>query len=138
MRKMMINELETNPSTLIPILNYDGMPITADAIKTKSKNTFTKPPTCTMSYLKPLFRHPKLPKNKLGYTLKEYEGSLSTLCAGCGHDSISAAIVQACFELSIEPHKVAKISGIGCSSKTQPIFSEIPTASTPCTGECHP
>jgi 2-oxoglutarate ferredoxin oxidoreductase subunit beta len=75
-----------------------------------------------MSYLKPLFSHPKLPKNKLGYTLKEYEGSLSTLCAGCGHDSISAAIVRACFELSIEPHLVAKISGIGCSSKTPTYF----------------
>lgn len=75
-----------------------------------------------MSYLKPLFSHPKLPKNKIGYTLKEYEGSLSTLCAGCGHDSISAAIVRACFELSIEPHRVAKISGIGCSSKTPTYF----------------
>lgn len=75
-----------------------------------------------MSYLKPLFRHPKLPKNKLGYTLKEYEGSLSTLCAGCGHDSISAAIVQACYEMSVEPHKVAKVSGIGCSSKTPTYF----------------
>lgn len=75
-----------------------------------------------MSYLKPLFSHPKLPKNKLGYTLKEYEGSLSTLCAGCGHDSISAAIVRACYELDIEPHLVAKISGIGCSSKTPTYF----------------
>lgn len=75
-----------------------------------------------MSYLKPQFKHPRLPKNKIGYTQKEYEGPLSTLCAGCGHDSISAAIVQACFELSIEPHKVAKISGIGCSSKTPTYF----------------
>lgn len=75
-----------------------------------------------MSYLRPLFRHPKLPRNTIGYTKKEYEGALSTLCAGCGHDSISAAIVQACFELSIEPHKVAKLSGIGCSSKTPTYF----------------
>ena len=75
-----------------------------------------------MSYLKPQFSHPRLPKNKLGYTLKEYEGSLSTLCAGCGHDSISAAIVRACYELDIEPHLVAKISGIGCSSKTPTYF----------------
>ena len=75
-----------------------------------------------MSYLKPQFSHPRLPKNKLGYTLKEYEGSLSTLCAGCGHDSISAAIVRACYELEIEPHLVAKISGIGCSSKTPTYF----------------
>jgi 2-oxoglutarate ferredoxin oxidoreductase subunit beta len=47
---------------------------------------------------------------------------VSTLCAGCGHDSISAAIVQAFFELNIEPHRVAKLSGIGCSSKTPTYF----------------
>lgn len=75
-----------------------------------------------MSYIKPKFQHPRLPKNPLGYTRKDYEGSLSTLCAGCGHDSISAAIVDACFELNIEPHKVAKLSGIGCSSKTPAYF----------------
>jgi 2-oxoglutarate ferredoxin oxidoreductase subunit beta len=71
-----------------------------------------------MSYIRPKFRHPELPKNKLGYTVDHYEGALSTLCAGCGHDSISAGIIQAAFELSIEPHKLAKLSGIGCSSKT--------------------
>jgi 2-oxoglutarate/2-oxoacid ferredoxin oxidoreductase subunit beta len=71
-----------------------------------------------MSYVRPLFRHPNLPKNEMGYTKADYEGKLSTLCAGCGHDSISAAIVQACFELNVEPHHVAKLSGIGCSSKT--------------------
>lgn len=75
-----------------------------------------------MTYIKPKFRHPDLPKNKLGYTSAYYEGALSTLCAGCGHDSISAAIVQACFEMDIEPHKVAKLSGIGCSSKTPTYF----------------
>ena len=76
-----------------------------------------------MTYLtKPKFHHPDLPKNELGYTHRDYEGSVSTLCAGCGHDSITAAIIQACFELSIEPHRVAKISGIGCSSKTPTYF----------------
>lgn len=75
-----------------------------------------------MSYFRPIFRHPNLTKNELGYTKTEYEGALSTLCAGCGHDSISAAILQACFELNIEPHKVAKLSGIGCSSKTPTYF----------------
>ncbi len=76
-----------------------------------------------MTYVaKPLFRHPELPKNKLGYTHRDYEGAVSTLCAGCGHDSITAAIIEACFELSIEPHRVAKISGIGCSSKTPTYF----------------
>lgn len=58
----------------------------------------------------------------MGYTKKDYEGVISTLCAGCGHDSISAAISEACYELNIEPHKVAKISGIGCSSKTPAYF----------------
>jgi 2-oxoglutarate/2-oxoacid ferredoxin oxidoreductase subunit beta len=75
-----------------------------------------------MTYIKSSFAHPALPKNKLGYTRKEYEGSLTTLCAGCGHDSIGASIVEACWEMSIEPHKVAKLSGIGCSSKTPNYF----------------
>jgi 2-oxoglutarate ferredoxin oxidoreductase subunit beta len=75
-----------------------------------------------MTYIRSTFRHPSLPKNDLGYTVDYYEGSLSTLCAGCGHDSINAAIVQACWELNIEPHKVAKLSGIGCSSKSPAYF----------------
>jgi 2-oxoglutarate ferredoxin oxidoreductase subunit beta len=76
-----------------------------------------------MSYLaKPKFHHPALPKNALGFTHRDYEGSISTLCAGCGHDSISSALIEACFELSIEPHRVAKLSGIGCSSKTPTYF----------------
>jgi 2-oxoglutarate/2-oxoacid ferredoxin oxidoreductase subunit beta len=75
-----------------------------------------------MTYVRPKFRHPGLPKNKLGYTMSFYEGALSTLCAGCGHDSISAGIVQAAFEMNIEPHKLAKLSGIGCSSKTPTYF----------------
>ncbi len=75
-----------------------------------------------MTYVRPTFRHPALPKNELGYTVDYYEGSLSTLCAGCGHDSINASIVQACWELNIEPHQVAKLSGIGCSSKSPAYF----------------
>src|SRR5215204_2836486 len=76
-----------------------------------------------MTYLtKPKLHHPTLAKNAVGYTRRDYEGKMSTLCAGCGHDSISAAIVQACWELDIEPHRVAKLSGIGCSSKTPDYF----------------
>ena len=76
-----------------------------------------------MTYVvKPKFHHPELPKNDLGYTHRDYEGKVSTLCAGCGHDSITSAIIEACFKLSIEPHRVAKISGIGCSSKTPTYF----------------
>ena len=75
-----------------------------------------------MTYIRSTFRHPALPKNDLGFTVDYYEGSLSTLCAGCGHDSINAAIVEACWQMNIEPHKVAKLSGIGCSSKSPAYF----------------
>ena len=76
-----------------------------------------------MTYIaKPRFHHPSLQANAVGYTRRDYEGKISTLCAGCGHDSISAAIIQACWELDIEPHRVAKLSGIGCSSKTPDYF----------------
>jgi len=71
---------------------------------------------------KPMLRHPDLPKNGIGLTRRDYEGAVSTLCAGCGHDSISAAIIRACFELDLPPHRIAKLSGIGCSSKTPTYF----------------
>jgi len=76
-----------------------------------------------MSFIKkPIARHPSLQPNKLGLTVRDYEGAMSTLCAGCGHDSITAAIVRAFYELDTEPHMVAKLSGIGCSSKTPTYF----------------
>jgi 2-oxoglutarate ferredoxin oxidoreductase subunit beta len=76
-----------------------------------------------MTYIvKPKFRHPELETNSRGFTRRDYEGKVSTLCAGCGHDSISAAIIQAVFELDLEPHRIAKLSGIGCSSKTPDYF----------------
>ncbi|MBV1881009.1 MAG: 2-oxoacid:ferredoxin oxidoreductase subunit beta [Pseudomonadales bacterium] len=76
-----------------------------------------------MSYMKkPQFRHPHIVENDIGFTRRDYEGGMSTLCAGCGHDSISSAIMQAVFELSIEPHRIVKLSGIGCSSKTPTYF----------------
>src|SRR5471032_3138766 len=76
-----------------------------------------------MTYLaKPKLHHPDLQKNAIGITRRDYEGAVSTLCAGCGHDSISAAIIQACYELDLPPHRVAKLSGIGCSSKTPDYF----------------
>ncbi len=60
--------------------------------------------------------------NELGLTIRDYEGGLSTLCAGCGHDSVTAALVQAFWELAIRPEQVIKLSGIGCSSKTPAYF----------------
>ena len=76
-----------------------------------------------MTYIaKPKVYHPSLQKNEIGLTRRDYEGAITTLCAGCGHDSITAAIIQAFWELSIAPHRVAKLSGIGCSSKTPAYF----------------
>ena len=76
-----------------------------------------------MTYIaKPKMHHPALQPNEVGFTRRDYEGRISTLCAGCGHDSISASIIQACWEMNIEPHRVAKLSGIGCSSKTPDYF----------------
>ena len=82
-----------------------------------------------MSFIaKPRVQNARLPKNSLGLTVRDYEGGMSTLCAGCGHDSITGAIVQAAFELGIEPHRMAKLSGIGCSSKTPAYFLRQPHA----------
>jgi 2-oxoglutarate ferredoxin oxidoreductase subunit beta len=76
-----------------------------------------------MSYIKkPVARHPSLQPNKLGLTVRDYEGAMSTLCAGCGHDSITAALIRALYELDTPPHMIAKLSGIGCSSKTPTYF----------------
>jgi 2-oxoglutarate ferredoxin oxidoreductase subunit beta len=74
------------------------------------------------SIVKPKVAHPSLAHNELGLTVRDYEGAMSTLCAGCGHDSITAAIVRAFWELSTPPHRIAKLSGIGCSSKTPTYF----------------
>ena len=76
-----------------------------------------------MTYIaKPRLHHPSLTENRVGHTRRDYEGPVSTLCAGCGHDSVSAAIIQACWESDIKPHRVAMLSGIGCSSKTPTYF----------------
>ena len=128
LRSLIVNECGIDPVRLVPILHYDGTPITArfiaKAIGDHVDKLKVKPlKVILMTYLaKPKFHHPDLPKNELGYTHRDYEGTVSTLCAGCGHDSITASIIQACFDLSIEPHRVAKISGIGCSSKTPTYF----------------
>ncbi|MCX5754893.1 MAG: 2-oxoacid:ferredoxin oxidoreductase subunit beta [Gemmatimonadetes bacterium] len=74
------------------------------------------------SIAKPPVKHPSLRKNGLGLTTRDYEGAMSTLCAGCGHDSVTAALITAFWELDVPPHKAAKMSGIGCSSKTTAYF----------------
>src|SRR5256714_8262454 len=74
------------------------------------------------SIKKPRVLHPSLEPNQLGLVVRDYEGAMSTLCAGCGHDSVTAAITKAFWELSTPPHMIAKLSGIGCSSKTPTYF----------------
>jgi len=61
-------------------------------------------------------------ENRLGLKATDYHGGKSTLCAGCGHDAISNQIIRAFYEMSVKPEKVAKFSGIGCSSKTPAYF----------------
>jgi 2-oxoglutarate ferredoxin oxidoreductase subunit beta len=74
------------------------------------------------SIVKPPVKHPSLQTNALGLTKRDYEGAMSTLCAGCGHDSVTAALITAFWELDVPPHRAAKMSGIGCSSKTTAYF----------------
>ncbi len=75
-----------------------------------------------MTYARPVIDLPGQQQNEIGLLLRDYEGALSTLCAGCGHDSITAAMVQALWEMSIAPEQLIKLSGIGCSSKTPAYF----------------
>ena len=91
-----------------------------------------------MSFIaKPTVANPGLLRNNLGLNRRDYEGAMSTLCAGCGHDSVTAAIVQACFELALPPQSVVKLSGIGCSSKTTATCatSAFPATGTRCRSE---
>ena len=60
--------------------------------------------------------------NRVGLTLADYRAQPSTLCAGCGHDAITSQIIKAFYEMGINPYRVAKMSGIGCSSKTPAYF----------------
>src|SRR5438045_9308540 len=66
---------------------------------------------------------PAAPKsNRLGLSVLDYRGGKSTLCAGCGHNAISERIIDALYEMGVQPERVAKLSGIGCSSKSPAYF----------------
>ena len=66
--------------------------------------------------------NPRADQNRIGLSIADYKGSKSTLCPGCGHDAITGSIIQAAFDLGLPQHQVAKMSGIGCSSKTPAYF----------------
>jgi 2-oxoglutarate/2-oxoacid ferredoxin oxidoreductase subunit beta len=60
--------------------------------------------------------------NRIGLAQQDYHGGPSTLCAGCGHNSITNQIIAAAYDISLQPHRVIKVSGIGCSSKSPAYF----------------
>src|SRR5262249_49756237 len=60
--------------------------------------------------------------NQSGFSKADYQGAKSTLCVGCGHDSITSHIISAFHQSNVNPYKVSKLSGIGCSSKTPAYF----------------
>src|SRR2546428_11290189 len=65
---------------------------------------------------------PKPKVNRLGLSVIDYRGGKTTLCAGCGHNAISERIIDALYEMGVQPERVAKLSGIGCSSKNPAYF----------------
>src|SRR5437868_3305478 len=60
--------------------------------------------------------------NRIGLAVLDYRGGKTTLCAGCGHNAISERIIDAMYEMGVQPERVAKLSGIGCSSKSPAYF----------------
>src|SRR3984893_209818 len=65
---------------------------------------------------------PAAKTNRIGLSVLDYKGGKTTLCAGCGHNAISERILEAMYEMGIKPERVAKMSGIGCSSKSPAYF----------------
>src|SRR5450631_2001224 len=65
---------------------------------------------------------PQPKTNRIGLAVLDYRGGKTTLCAGCGHNAISERIIDAFYEMGIQPERVAKLSGIGCSSKSPAYF----------------
>src|SRR5271167_1415915 len=67
-------------------------------------------------------RSPEPKTNHIGLTVIDYKGGKTTLCAGCGHNAISERIIEAMYDMGVQPERVAKLSGIGCSSKSPAYF----------------
>lgn len=65
---------------------------------------------------------PRLQVNNVGMNKADYRGANSTLCQGCGHNSIASQVIAACYEMDIVPEEIVKFSGIGCSSKSPTYF----------------
>jgi 2-oxoglutarate/2-oxoacid ferredoxin oxidoreductase subunit beta len=65
---------------------------------------------------------PQVKTNRIGLPVLEYKGGKTTLCAGCGHNAISERIIEAFYEMGVQPERIMKLSGIGCSSKSPAYF----------------
>ena len=127
LRSLLTLETAVEKSKLKSILSYSGFPMSCEPIVDGIRSDACRcaaairgqPATLTstiteniMSFInKPKVAHPSLPTNALGLTRRQYEGSMSTLCAGCGHDSITAAIIEACWGLDMRPEQLVKLSG---------------------------
>ena len=141
LRTLMVNEGGVDPAKLIAVLHYDGTPITARFIAGEIATRMARRPRSPRPpndlHPKPRLHHPGLTANALGFTRRDYEGSVSTLCAGCGHDSICAAIIQACFELDIAAAPARQAVRHRLLVQDARLFPRrVRTASTPCTDAC--
>jgi len=81
---------------------------------------------------------PAAKTNRIGLQVLDYRGGKTTLCAGCGHNAISERIIDAFYEMGVQPERLMKLSGIGCSSKSPAYFMSRSHSFTACMGACRP
>lgn len=136
--KILLTETPAQATRLISVAKCDGMALSARFItesiwgnKGAITNEYCNEPHANAAAAA---RAPKT--DRIGLEKNDYKGRDSTLCKGCGHDSISARIINATWELGLDPSQVIKLSGIGCSSKTPPTSWVIVTALTRCMAVC--
>ncbi len=128
MRSLLMTEADVPGAKLIPALNYDGMPMTAAFVRGAVLKELRPPRPrrsrdTPMSYIaKPVAHHPALPKNTLGSRGATTKAPCRRCARGAGTNSITAALIEACFEMDLPAHRIAKVSGIGCSSKAPTYF----------------
>src|SRR6185437_2483561 len=120
-------KLDLKPSQtgkLRSVRHFNGLPIDArsvtdDIISQEGKWSMATTPPSTSTPVPPK-PNPKI--NRLGLQVVDYRGGKTTLCAGCGHNAISERVIDAMYEMGVQPERVLKLSGIGCSSKTPAYF----------------
>ena len=134
LRTLLTLETPVPKEKLRSVLAYGGYPLSAEDVVDGVTKSWR--PRAVPSIVKPAVTHPGLERNALGLTIRDYEGGMSTLCAGCGHNSVTAAITHALWESDTPPHMIAKLSGIGFPAKTLRTSRGAPTGSTDATDAC--